>query len=299
MKSGLSVEDLHLIKAVSANGALAAAARELRLDHSSAFRRLGAIEQYLGARLFERARAGYTPTPAGEAALKGAARILGELADLERTLMGQDLRPSGTVRVTTTDTLVELITAIFLALRSEHPEIIIELTISNSFFTLTKRDADIAVRPAAAAPDNLVGRRIATLSAALYAAPGRVSGNPGLSALVEQDWLAFDESLQHLASAKWLASHVHERHIVYRASSLLALKMAACAGMGLAALPCYLGDSDPDLERVHPPLKELDVSLWLLTHPDLKRVARIRTVLDFLARELTRHRGLIAGEAKR
>ena len=94
---------------------------------------------------------------------------------LERRLAGEDLRPSGTVRVTTTDTLLDLIGPILARLRAEHPEITIELVVANSFFTLTKRDADIAIRPVAAAPENLVGRRLAALATAPYAAP-RLSG---------------------------------------------------------------------------------------------------------------------------
>src|SRR5690606_6283503 len=121
-------------------------------------------------------------------------------------------------------TLVELMTPMFAALRADHPQITIELTVSNSFFTLTKRDADIAVRPAATAPDNLVGRRLAALASAPYAAAGQFSNSLARTSLVEQSWLAFDHSLQHLTSAKWLASNVEESRIVYRASSLLALQ---------------------------------------------------------------------------
>jgi molybdate transport repressor ModE-like protein len=294
-KNLLALEDLQLPAAIGTNGALTGAARKLQLDHSTAFRRLGAMEQRLGARLFERARDGYTPTPAGEAALTAAASILEEISELERRLAGEDFRPSGTARVTMPDTLVPLITPIFAGLRAEHPEITIELTVSNAFFSLTKRDADIAVRPAAAAPDNLVGRRLAALATAPYAATGYLVGKSRQSALFEHDWLGFEDSLQHLASAKWLAARVKADRIVYRASSLLALKIAADAAMGVAALPCYLGDSDRALERVQPPLKELEVSLWLLTHPDLRRVARIRTVLDFLARAFAKRRDFIEG----
>lgn len=108
-----------------------------------------------------------------------------------------------------------------------------------------------------------------------------------------------DESLQHLPSARWLAAHVEKGRLAYRANSLLALQMAARAAMGVAALPCYLGDRDPSLRRVHPPLAELEVSLWLLTHPDLKRVGRVRAVLDFIARRLTEQRALIEGHRSR
>jgi molybdate transport repressor ModE-like protein len=294
MKNLLSLEDLKLIRAVGASGALTAAARQLGLDHSTAFRRLGSVEQRLGARLFERARDGYTPTVAGEAALTAATRILGELGDIEHRLAGEDFRPSGTVRITTTDTLVALATSVFAALRAQQPEITIELVVSNSFFTLTKRDADIAVRPAADPPDNLVGRRLAALATAPYAATDYLARHPRTE-ISQHDWVGTDETLQHLPSARWLSSHVAQNRIVYRANSLLALHMAARAGMGVAALPCYLGDSEPGLRRVHPPLAELEVSLWLLTHPDLKRVAKIRTVLDFVAGKLWEQRELIEG----
>jgi DNA-binding transcriptional LysR family regulator len=215
--------------------ALTAAARQLGLDHSTAFRRLGAVEQRLGARLFERARDGYTPTVAGEAALASAARILDELGDIERRLVGEDLRPSGTVRLTTTDTLVALISPVFAVLRAQHPEIGIEFSVSNSFFTLTKRDADVAVRPTATPPDNLVGRRLAALATAPYAATGYVARHPQRQ-LPQHEWLGTDETLQHLASARWVSSHVDPNRIVYRANSLVALQIAARTGMGVAAL---------------------------------------------------------------
>lgn len=295
MKHLLALEDLRLLAEIGANGALTAAAHKLQLDHSTAFRRLGAMEQRLGVRLFERAREGYTPTPAGEDALAVAVGVLENIGALERRLIGEDFRPSGIVRVTAPDTLIPIITTIFAKLRAEHPEITIELTMSNAFFSLTKRDADIAVRPAAAAPESLVGRRLAALATAPYAAIEYLARKRGRYALVGHDWLGFDDNLQHMASAKWMARHVKPDQVVYRASSLLALKIAASAALGVAALPCYVGDSDRTLERVRPPLKELEVSLWLLTHPDLRRVARIRTVLDFLAREFTAQRDLIEG----
>jgi molybdate transport repressor ModE-like protein len=219
VKSLLSIEDLKLISAVGTSGALTAAARQLGLDHSTAFRRLGAVEQRLGARLFERARDGYTPTVAGEAALTSATRILAELGDIEHRLAGEDFRPSGTVRITTTDTLVGLVTSVFAALRAQHPEITIELTVSNSFFTLTKRDADIAVRPAATPPDNLVGRRLAALATAPYAATDYLARHPRTE-LPQHDWVGTDETLQHLASARWLSSYVEPNRILYRANSL-------------------------------------------------------------------------------
>src|SRR5438552_1107485 len=120
-------EDLQLLATLGEAGSLTGAARRLGVDHSTAFRRLGALEQRLGVRLFERARDGYSPTPAGEAAIATALRILDDLDALERRLAGEDLRPSGVVRVTTTDTLVEFLAGPLAAFREAHREIVVEV----------------------------------------------------------------------------------------------------------------------------------------------------------------------------
>ena len=297
--SALALEDLRLVRAIGEAGSLTRAAHQLAVDHSSAFRRLGSLEKRLGAHLFERARDGYTPTLAGEAAIIAAVRILDDVGTLERRITGEDLRPAGVVRVTTTDTLLELTAPMFAGLRAEHPEIAIELVVANSFLTLTKRDADIAIRPAAAAPEYLLGRRLAALATAPYAAPAYLARQRVSTALTAHDWIGFDESLSHLRSAGWVAANVANDRIVHRADSLLALRAAARAGMGVAALPCYLGDPDSGLRRVHAPLPDMQVSLWLLAHPDLKRVARVRTVLDFLVHQFAARRALIEGEPGR
>jgi DNA-binding transcriptional LysR family regulator len=291
----LSLDDLKLVRAVGTAGSLTGAARQLALDHSTAFRRLNAAEQRLGARLFERARDGYTPTPAGELALATAARLLDDLTELERRVAGEDVHPSGPVRVTTPDTLAALLGGIFVDLRAHRPAIVIELIVANSFLALRKRDADIAVRPARTAPDALTGRQVANVATAFYAAPSRLDRDLPLA---QHAWIGFAESLRHLPSAKWIGANVPPQRIVYRADSLLAVTAAARAGMGVAALPCYLGDADPQLRRVQEPCRELDVPLWLLTHPDLKRVARIRAVLDFLAQRITERRALIEGRTR-
>jgi DNA-binding transcriptional LysR family regulator len=268
------------------------------VDHSTAFRRLGALESRLGTRLFERARDGYAATPAGEAAVTVASRLDQDLSDLERRLAGEDLRPSGVVRVATTDTLIALLTPIVAALRAAQPGIVLEIVVANAFFTLTRRDADIAIRPAATVPEGLVARRIASVETAIYATASCLDRNPAPD-LVQCDWLGVDDSLAHLGAAQWLENTIPPERIVYRANSLLALQEAARAGIGLAALPCFMADTDPLLRRVQPPRPQMAASLWLITHPDLRRAARIRTVLDFMAASLGKHRALLEGRAYR
>jgi DNA-binding transcriptional LysR family regulator len=266
----------------------------LGVDHSTAFRRLGALETRLGVRLFERARDGYTLTPAGEITVAAAVELLDGVDVLEQQILGEDLRPSGIVRVTTTDTLLDFLAPAFAAFRAEHPEIVVEVVAANNFFTLTKRDADLAIRPSLNAPERLHGRRVAAVASALYAAPIYLKAHPGTE-MAEHDWIGPDESLGHLGAAAWLEKNVPPERVTFRGSTLLALQSAARAGLGIAPLPCCLGDVDPALSRVSAEIPEMESALWLLTHPDLRRVARIRACLDFLSPWLARQRDLLEG----
>jgi DNA-binding transcriptional LysR family regulator len=297
-RTSLGWDELRLVLAIGRAGTLSGGARALDVDHSTAFRRLGALEERLGVRLFERARDGYSPTPAGEELVAAAAGFDEAVGELERRLAGADLRPSGTVRITTTDTLIDLLTPMLADFRSSHPAIVLEIVTSNAFFTLTRRDADVAIRPASAPPEGLVQRRIAGVATAPYASPSYLAAHPGLP-LASHDWAAPDESLAHLGSARWMQGEIPEERVVFRASSLLGLAAAARAGLGVAPLPCFLGDADAALARVADPIAGMDASLWMLTHPDLRRTARIRAFVDFAARELLRFRKLLEGRSPR
>jgi DNA-binding transcriptional LysR family regulator len=175
-----------------------------------------------------------------------------------------------------------------------HPGIVVDLITDNAFFTLTRRDADIALRPATSAPEGLVARNLGEVATAIYASENYARRRAGRG-LVSLDWLAPDDSLSHLGSARWIAAQVAAERIVLRASSLTVLRAAARAGIGVAPLPCFVGDPDPALVRVAPPQPQMSAALWLLTHPDLRRTGRVRAVLDLFARSLARHRQLLAG----
>jgi DNA-binding transcriptional LysR family regulator len=296
MHSPLNWDDLRIVLAVAQEGSLSGAARTLGITHSTVFRRLGTIEQRLGARLFERFRDGYSPTPAGETAASLAARFTEGVLLLERRFSGEDLRPSGTVRITTTDTVGTLVTPHLSALRAAHPEIRLEIAISNAIANLTRREADIAIRPTPHPPETLVGRRIAEIAHAIYGSPGQLSQR-GIKQLSTHDWIGLDEGLAGTAIGRWLAENVPKAKVTCWVDALPALRDAAVAGMGLALLPCYVGDVTPGLIRVKKTLlPQLSSALWLLTHDDLKRTARIRAVIDFLATSLASERSLIEGK---
>jgi molybdate transport repressor ModE-like protein len=276
-----SIEDLRLLAALQVAGSLAGAARSLDLNHASAWRRLGALENRLGVRLFERERSGYAPTPAGEEAIAMAGRVLVELDETARRLIGQDVRPSGTVRLTTTEALLAF-APVLQQLHQTHPGVLVEVVTANTFFMLTRRDADIALRPAEAVPEGLVARRLGTIATALYAAPEYLADWPDRDPM-EMDWLAPDDSLSHLRSARWIAQYVRPERIIHRANSLAALREAARAGLGVAALPCFMIGVETGLHRLARPIAEMGTKLWLITHPDLRRMPRVRGVMDAVA----------------
>ena len=162
---GIDWSDLRFFLAVAEQGSLGGAARALGVNHTTVLRRISAIEQRLGLRLFDLLPSGYAMTAGGEILLSAAKQVEDTISSLERALAGQDLRLVGSLRVTTTDTLAaSLMMPIISAFRTAHPGIDLELAISNAMFSLSKRDADVAVRPATHPPENLVGRRIGAVA---------------------------------------------------------------------------------------------------------------------------------------
>ncbi|MBV8187482.1 MAG: LysR family transcriptional regulator [Alphaproteobacteria bacterium] len=287
--------DLRVVLAIFREGTLSGAARRLGVTHSTVFRRLGAIEEQIGARLFERFRDGYAPTAAGEATAAAAARLEDEVLTLERRLAGQDLRPSGVVRIATTDTLGAILMRHVPTMRAAHPEIQLEVAISNAMANLSRREAEIAIRPAPEPPEILVGRRIADIAHAIYGSRAYLSRHEDKD-LSAHDWIALDDALASTVIGRWLGENLGAAQITCRVDALPALRDAALAGLGLALLPCYLGDPAFGLSRLTPKtLAKPRSALWLLTHDDLRRTTRIRATLDFLAKAFASERALFEG----
>jgi DNA-binding transcriptional LysR family regulator len=160
-------------------------------------------------------------------------------------------------------------------------------------FNLTKRDADVAIRPAKDPPETLIGRRIATIAFAIYASRHYLARHRRTDDLAAHQWVGPDDSLAGTSVAQWMRSELPESEITLRADSLLRLRQAARAGLGLAALPCYLGETSPDLVCVHRPIAAMQTALWILTHEDLRHTARIRAFTEFAANAFGRRRPLL------
>jgi DNA-binding transcriptional LysR family regulator len=286
----LNWDDFRLIRAVAEAGSLPAAAERLGLNHSTVFRRLRQIEAGLGFPPFERDRARLAPTAAGEELAALAGRIGAEVDAAALKLAGREPEPEGEVRVATNDSLlIHLLTPIFASFRRACPRIRLDVVIGNPALNLSRRDADVAVRATDRPPDTLVGRKGARIAWALYG-PRGADDDPA-----RRRWVALGEAMGSMQVVRHVLAAAGPEGPAYRVNSVLGLAEAVEAGLGVGFLPCFIGDARPALVRLGGTEPAFAADLWLLTHPDLRRVPRVRALLDFLAAEIGRRRELIEG----
>lgn len=292
--------DLRFVLAVAEHKSLAGAARALRVNHTTVLRRINAFEQSYGLRLFERLPTGYVMTEPGEELLKSAREMQVIVNKLEGKLIGKDLRLAGALRITTCDTLMgSVLPKILSGFSNLHPAITLELTTGSFVTDLAQRDAHVAVRTGDDVPETLIGRRAADVCFAIYAAPALLERNTMIDPSQFDRWLVPDVTLGGMAISRWLRKNVPTEAIALRADSLVSLLRAAQAGLGFATLPCYLGDSAPDLEKIaYRDISSLKTGLWVLTHEDLRRTARVNAFTAYASRELQRLGSFFQGKSR-
>lgn len=279
-------DDLRYLLAVARAGSLTDAARGLGVSYSTVSRRITALEEALGARLFERHAAGYELTPAGSEMLDSAQRMESEFLALSRRVEGRDSRLAGRLRVATTDALAAHFMPELALFARRYPEIEIDLLSTPAPAELAMRDAEVALLATDAPPARLVGRRLARLASALYASRDYLAERPDIEDLRSHLWVGWELGMQHIPAARWMRDHVPDARIVCRVSTGSALLAAVRAGLGISHLLCFLTEADDMLRRVRPPEPSLETGLWLLTHEDLSATGRVRVFLDFLAESI-------------
>ncbi|WP_086739377.1 LysR family transcriptional regulator [Erythrobacter colymbi] len=288
--------DLKLVLAVAREGALTRAATSLQIDHSTVYRRLKAVEQRLGTRLFERSPGGdYCPTPAGAQVAAAAERIEAETQTLDRAVSGRDQRLSGRLKVTSSETLAyRMLTPEIARFRAANPGIQVELAVDNRVLSLSRREADIALRPIRPRENELWGRKIADVAWAIYAAKSLAPTDPA-DPFGGHPVIGWGEEVNNIGAADWVNRSASSERIVFRSSSLVNQFVAVRAGMGAALLPCYLGDGEPDLQRIGYPLSDLRGEMWIVTHSDLRTTARVRAFFDLVGEGLLAKRAMFEG----
>lgn len=283
----LNWNDLRVLLAVSRHGTLAAAARSLRVDETTVARRLSAAETAIGARLFQRVGTGaLRPTGAGDLALAEAERAEQAVGALCTATSQVDTVAAGTVRLTAVPILVNrLLVPALHDLAACQPMLRLELIAEPRDLSLTRREADIALRLARPMSDAGAAVLVRCVGRLCFAAYAPASASAGMATSLP--WIVYEEGMSALPQAGWLAARSS-------APALLALNdaetilHAVAAGLGRSVLPCVIADRDPALRRLDATeLPEVPArELWVLTHPDQRRLARVTAVLEWLDRTL-------------
>ena len=280
-------DDLRYVLAIARGNGLAAAARALKVNPSSVYRRLESLEAQLEVRLFERLRRGYRLTEAGEALAEAAAQMETTALTVERRVRGTDLKLEGHIRLSTSEAVAQyLLPPLLREFRRLYPGVTLAISANNQVVDLSRRDADVVIRVTAAPPPHLVGRSVGAIGFASYATPAFLDCAGRGRPLHEYEWVGFEGPMSRVRQALWLAEKVPEERQMLRFDSFGAATEAVLAGLGCGALPCFSGDEDPRLERLPDTHVVGDIQLWILTHPDLRRSARVRACLQFFGNRL-------------
>jgi len=279
-------DHLRYFLALADAGSLSLAATELGVSHTTVMRRVRSLESELETHLFDHTNQGHTLTPAGEQLHYEVKKMSLNVDNISRQVSGVDQRIEGPVVITTTDTLgFFIMPGLIRELASTYPELSIRLRVSNSLSDISNRDADIALRTGLEPPPQLVGRRIATMDFSVcasrdYVATHKLKKFPVNNS--EHQFIVYDKDIAGTALGDWLNAKVSDGAGKVTANAPLTAYHLCCAGVGIAALPTYLIESNDDLVRL--PANESIASngVWLLSHVDLRDTVRIRLVKQFI-----------------
>lgn len=279
--------DLQHFLAIARGGSLSAAARTLKVDQTTVGRRLNVLERELGARLFDRTPSGFRPTAVALRILPAAEAVEAEALRVERLASGEDLRPSGPVTVTATDSfLVYNVLPWLGGFRERHPEIELHLLAGYEALSLVRREADVAIRLMRPQEPSLRARKVAAIGIVPFASQdylarmGPVRFDAGLQG---HTVVGYAQDSRRWPESKWLDVHAARATVAVRLTSIHGLLQAAREGLGVTLLPASFGHHYPELVPLRDVLPELERTVWLVFHEDLAHNARVRAVVDFLA----------------
>lgn len=284
-------DDLRIFLAVARESSISGAANRLGVQHSTVSRRIKSLEAQLGTTLFERKKSGFGLTAAGTELRDSAQRIEREVIGLEATLSNQDNTEGGDLTVAAINNMAStILLPIFARFSIEQPETKLHIQVSNKYVSLAERQADIAIRLTNTPPETLIGTRLTTVASAVYGSRDylRSLAQCGTPKWLGIECCAFHRSWTNAACP----DHDHNFFVDDTLLTLAALKQA----LGLAYLPCFMGDGEESLQRYRSPDAAHDLGLWLLYHADLKQNKRVQLFRTHMIREIGTLRGVFEGK---
>lgn len=277
--------DIPFALAVCETGSLSAAARALKVNHSTVFRRIEGIEQKLGVTLFERLSHGYIMTAAGENFLSEAKLLKEGVTRIQRELGGQDSRLEGKLTITTTDSLLHYFRFYFAEFQEMYPDVELRLLSGTLHLDLMQKDADIALRPTQAPPEHWVGKKLFPISYSAYAHTDYAEKLKNLSPSKHR-WIQLIDELHHSPMNRLSKKLKDIEAPITVSSSLLGMLDLAGTGLGIAVLPCYVITKNTMLIKIYESEKEINSDLWMLAHPDMRRSAKVHAFFEFVTRKM-------------
>lgn len=279
--------DLAIVLAMVRGGTLAQAGERIGMNASTVFRSLQRLERGLGQSLFERGRTGYAASELARSLAERAEEMEAVLEAARSSIEVEPSQVSGSVRITTTDTILHgLVAPALRSLHDEHPLLQFELHTGNEVASLTRRDADIAVRATKKPPQHLVGKQVGAIKVALYAAKPFKPRRPSNTQLGALNWIAPDDALPEHPSVVWRKRHFPRLQPRYRVNSILSVLELVALGMGVGVVPVFLAAGRSDVVQISEVLEECETDLWLLTHPESRHLRRISAAYSHLSRHL-------------
>jgi DNA-binding transcriptional LysR family regulator len=273
-------EDIRHFLAVAECGTLSGAARKLKVDHATVSRRLAALEAALDVRLVDRLPRACRLTAIGEAVRERALAMEAGADGIARLAKAAHAPLVGRVAVSAPPVLVAPLLARHLArFHDEHPDIRLSLAAQSEQVSLSRREADVAVRLVRPDEAGSVTRKIGTMPFGLYAH----RSYSHLAAPERWQFIAFDEAFTDMPQQQWLLGIAGDRPIVCELNYISEHLIAARAGVGVAGLPCFLGEADSDLVRLDRNAPSFSRDIWLVVHRDLRNSGPVRAVMDFVA----------------
>lgn len=267
-------------------GTVSGAAEALGVHHATVIRHIDALEGRLGVKLFQRHARGYTATEAGQDLLRVAQATDDQFAQLEGRIKGRGNDVSGELVVTSLVAFAPLLVPALTSFRAQYPEVTVRLLTGDRLFRLQYGEAHVALRAGAAPqePDNVV-QPFAREQIALYASRAYVErmGMPDSEeALREHHFVSHDDAETRAPFLRWLHGHVSPDRIVFRAMDTRIMEAAVLAGAGIGFFGVREAAQHPDLVQVMPPRDEWTSPLWLVTHVDLHRTAKVQAFVRHL-----------------
>lgn len=288
-------DDLRFVLMVAEQGTLSGAARALGVNHSTVLRRISAFEEKKGVQLFERTGSGYTLTPESRHLLTTLRAINDQVNGLDRAIAKQGLELDGPVRITTSDSIAAAGLPRHVAdFQATHPGVVAELNITNSYVNLANLDADITVRPALSLSEDLAGEVACELLLRVYATPQYLDDNRGGS-FDNHRWLGVAPPIASTPVGVWQRENIPDANIVLKSDSFVGLRDVAESGLGLALLPCCIGDPSPHLVRAEAFPQAMSTSIWVAAHKDMIGSPKVRSIVSWFTEAIRQDADLFEG----